>query len=65
MIAKDCTTADSIATAVSVLGPKRGLSMVAKSHGVEVAVDWMNGGKPQHAESDGFFRYKAADQNAE
>ena len=54
VIAKDCTTADSFATAISVLGPKKGLAVVAKTPGVEVAIERIDGGKPQHVESDGF-----------
>jgi thiamine biosynthesis lipoprotein len=65
VIAKDCTTADSFATAVSVLGAKKGLALVALTAGAEAAIDWTDGGKPQHVESEGFRRYEAAGETPE
>jgi thiamine biosynthesis lipoprotein len=38
VIARDCTTADSLATAVSVLGPDKGLKLVEQTPGVAARV---------------------------
>jgi thiamine biosynthesis lipoprotein len=65
VIARDCTTADSLATAVSVLGPEKGLALVAQTAGALAAIDWMDGGKPQHLESLGFRRYVESGQKTE
>jgi thiamine biosynthesis lipoprotein len=58
VIAKDCTTADSYATAISVLGPKRGLKLAAETPGVEALIVRIADGKPQRFESEGFARYE-------
>lgn len=63
VIAKDCTTADSLATAVSVLGPKKGLALIAETHGAEVSILRVVGGKPQRVESAGFKAYEAGRSN--
>jgi len=61
VIAKDCTTADSLATAISVLGPEKGMKLAAATPGVEVTIVRIEGGKPQQFESDGFRRYDLTD----
>src|SRR6185503_2946939 len=38
VLAKDCTTADSLATAVSVLGPERGLELIQKTRGAHAQI---------------------------
>ena len=38
VIAPDCITADSLATAVSVLGPKRGLRLIEETRGASVRI---------------------------
>ena len=38
VIAPDCMTADSLATAVSVLGPKRGLRLIEETRGARVRI---------------------------
>ncbi|MEW6157870.1 MAG: FAD:protein FMN transferase [Verrucomicrobiota bacterium] len=43
VIARDCMTADSLATAVSVLGPKRGLDLVEKTPGAAAYIVRMPG----------------------
>jgi thiamine biosynthesis lipoprotein len=35
VIARDCVTADSLATAVSVLGPEQGMGLLESTRGVE------------------------------
>ena len=59
VIAKDCTTADSYATAISVLGPKQGLKLAADMPGIETMIVRIENGQPQRFESDGFERYEA------
>jgi thiamine biosynthesis lipoprotein len=59
VIAKDCTTADSYATAISVLGPKKGLKLAAERPGVEVLIMRVENGQPQHFKSTGFAKYEA------
>jgi thiamine biosynthesis lipoprotein len=43
VIAPDCTTADSLATAASVLGPERGLALVATTPGCAARFTWWDG----------------------
>lgn len=38
VVARDCTTADSVATAVSVLGPERGLKLVEQTPGAAALI---------------------------
>lgn len=57
VIANDCTIADSYATAISVLGPKKGLKLAAETPGVEALIVRVDDGKPQRFESEGFGRY--------
>jgi thiamine biosynthesis lipoprotein len=58
VIAKDCTTADSHDTAISVLGPKKGLTFAAATPGVEALIVWFEDGKPRSLETKGFARYE-------
>lgn len=43
VIAPDCTTADALATAASVLGPEEGLRLVAATPGCAARVIWQDG----------------------
>ena len=43
VIAPDCTTADAVATAASVLGHDRGPAMIARFPGVSARFVWRNG----------------------
>lgn len=43
VIAPDCTTADALATAASVLGPEQGLSLVAATPGCAARFVWRDG----------------------
>ncbi|MND02099.1 hypothetical protein D3C83_213530 [compost metagenome] len=53
--------ADAIATAVSVLGPEKGTSLVAKLPGVELLmVVEDESGKQRTVESPGFSKYQVA-----
>ncbi len=58
VIAKDCTTADSYDTAISVLGPKKGLALAAATPGVEALVVRMEDAQPRSYETKGFGRYE-------
>ena len=49
VIAADCTTADALATAVSVLGPERGLSIVAATQGCAARFVWVQDGKTRES----------------
>jgi thiamine biosynthesis lipoprotein len=57
VIADDCTTADSFATAISVLGPKKGLKLANDTPGVEATIVRVIDNKPERVESDGFRRF--------
>jgi thiamine biosynthesis lipoprotein len=57
VIANDCTTADSYATAICVLGSKKGLKLAAETPGVEALIVRVEDGQPQRFESKGFGRY--------
>jgi thiamine biosynthesis lipoprotein len=59
VIAKDCATADSFATAISVLGPQKGLALASAMPGVEALVVKIEDGKPQSVETAGFARHEA------
>ena len=56
--APDASTSDSLATAVSVLGPAEGLALVARTSGAEALIVAANDGGPDLLEwlSDGFER---------
>lgn len=57
VIARDAITADALATAVSVLGPRLGLKLVRQTRGAEV--HWVRrlGGRIEAVESPGFARF--------
>jgi FAD:protein FMN transferase len=54
VIAPDCTTADSLATAVSVLGPKQGLRLVRRTPGASARIVRQPGQNPEVVETRGF-----------
>lgn len=56
VIAPDCTTADSLATAVSILGPARGLRLIRTIPGVDARCVRAPGGKIETRVSPGFAR---------
>jgi FAD:protein FMN transferase len=51
VIARDCTTADSYATAVSVLGPERGLKLIETTCDAAAVIVRVANGKPEQFES--------------
>ena len=54
VIAADCTTADALATAASVLGPTRGMAAVARFPGAAVHFTWRQGDAVRTASSPGW-----------
>ncbi len=54
VLAGDCTTADALATAASVLGPDRGLRMIAAEPGCSARFVWQEDGKFRNATSSGW-----------
>lgn len=55
IIAPDCTTADSLATTVNVLGPDRGLELIGEIDGAEARIEYVSGtGQAAEVESAGF-----------
>ena len=59
VIARDCTTADSLATAVSVLGPEKGLRLVRRTPGAAVRILRQPGECLEVVESRGFREFYA------
>jgi FAD:protein FMN transferase len=57
IIAKDCITADSLATTASVLGPVEGLELVRKVAGAEIHILQKPEGRIREFESKGFSKY--------
>ncbi len=57
IVAKDCITADSLATAASVLGPKKGLELIQKTSGAEMHLVRKPNEKIKAFESRGFKRF--------
>jgi len=57
IIARDCATADSLATAVSVLGPPRGLALVEKTQGAAAYIVRRPRDLIEVAESSEFKKY--------
>ena len=57
VIARDCTTADSLATAVSVVGIDRGIRLVRRTSGAQVRIVRKPGDVIETAESAGFSRF--------
>ncbi len=58
VIARDCTTADSLATAISVLGPEKGMALLARRRGTEVHIVRMPGSEVEITESPSFRRFE-------
>jgi thiamine biosynthesis lipoprotein len=56
VIARDCTTADALATAVSVLGLERGAKLAGKTPGASTRIVRAPGNKVEALESPGFAR---------
>ena len=66
VIAQDCTTADSLATAASVLGPKEGLKLIEETAGAEALIVRKPGAEIETIESTGFHRFlEKADRSPE
>jgi thiamine biosynthesis lipoprotein len=61
VIAPDCTTADALATAVSVLGPDKGLKLIERVAGAEAHVVRKPGDEVQMLESSGFGKFYEKD----
>jgi len=59
VIAPDAMRADSLSTAVSVLGPAAGLKLIARSRGAEARIVRKPDGKIEVAESPGFAKFRA------
>jgi thiamine biosynthesis lipoprotein len=59
VIADNCFAADGLDTTVSVLGPEKGLALVAKTAGAEVLILRMEDGKLATYESPGFKKFDA------
>ena len=57
VVANDGTEADSLASAVTVLGPERGLKLIEATRDVECRVSWIEGGKIRSAQSTGFSSF--------
>jgi thiamine biosynthesis lipoprotein len=57
VIARDCTTADALATAVSVLGPKAGLKLIESTKGAAVHIVRKPGERIEVAESSRFAKH--------
>ena len=57
IIAPDGMTADSLDTAVSVLGPKPGLALLEKYRGAEALITQRQGVRVETVESSGFAKY--------
>ncbi len=58
VIVRDCTTADSYATALSVLGPNAGLKLIQATRGAEAIITRIEDGKPVTFESPGFKNFE-------
>lgn len=58
VVARDCMTADSFATAVSVLGRERGMALVTSTPGVEMRLVRRPAGGVETTESPGFRRFR-------
>ena len=60
VIAPDCTTADALATGISVLGPKDGVAVAEKADGVECMVISRQGTGLKTAVSTSFRKYQTS-----
>jgi thiamine biosynthesis lipoprotein len=58
VIARDCATADSYATAASVLGATAGLKLIQATSGAEAIITRVEDGKPVTVESPGFKNFE-------
>lgn len=56
VVAPDSVTADAYASAISVLGPSRGLELAKRTEGVEVLIRFVEEGKLQQFSTRGFRR---------
>jgi FAD:protein FMN transferase len=65
VIARDCTTADSLATAVSVLGPAAGLRLLERTRGVEGQIVRKPAEAIEVIETRGFRRHLEAYADAD
>jgi len=54
VVARDCTTADALATAASVLGPERAAAVIARSPGCAARFVWMEAGQVHHSQTPGW-----------
>ncbi len=57
VIARDCTTADSLATAASVLGPRAGMKLLKSTPGVSAQIVRKPGDEVESVETPGFERH--------
>jgi thiamine biosynthesis lipoprotein len=57
VIAQDGITADALATAVSVLGPDKGIKLVEATKGAAVHISRLSGSEIEVSESRGFKRH--------
>ena len=64
VVAPDSTTADSLATAISVLGPEQGLELAGKYRGVEVRIVRRPGEEVEIHQSQGFQELLSRDPTA-
>jgi len=64
VIARDCATADSLATAVSVLGPKAGLALVERTAGAAVSIVRAMNGKLEIFQSPRFAEFVVPSEHA-
>lgn len=62
VIAADGTTSDSLASAVSVLGPERGMQLIEQTKGVEALIVVAGAEEPVTYRSSGFEAFLAASQ---
>jgi len=58
IIAKNCATADSLATAASVLGPEAGMKLIEETRGAEIHLMRKPAGKIEALESRGFKNFQ-------
>ncbi len=61
VVAPDCTTADALATGISVLGPKDGVEVVKKLPGVECMVITREDSGLEQTTSSGFHKLQTAE----
>ena len=54
VVAQDCTTADALATAASVLGPEQAAAVIARSPGSAARFVWMEDGQVHHSQTIGW-----------